>query len=144
MGIDLDRARAENMSPRKVARLLMAQPAGARVWQEIGGWKALPEHVVMQHQQIYVDTLIHHAQSGAKGSPPKPPSAPKGLIEERRRKLVQAVTHEAKAYAFKAATESPDMKKLIEERLALWGEMSQHTEASKLNKFARERMAEWQ
>lgn len=131
------------MRPSKVARLLLQQPAGARVWQELGGWRALPEHVVMAQQQIYVQVLIAHGQSGGNGRPPKAPEPPLGRIEERLRAKVRAETHEERAYAFKAATERPDMRKLIEERLASWGDLRQHTEAAKLNRQARERMAEW-
>lgn len=131
------------MRPSKVARLLFAQQPGARVWQELGGWDALPLDVVMQQQAIYVQVLIAHGQSGESGRAPSPPTAPLGRIEERKRAEVRAATHEEKARAYIAATQSPDMRKLIEERLASWGDMRQHTEAARLNRQARERMSEW-
>ena len=131
------------MRPSKVARLLLAQQPGARVWQELGGWDALPMEVVMQQQQIYVDVLIAHGQSGDRGKPPAAPTPPIGRIEERLRAEVRAATHEDKARAFIKVTQAPDMRKLIEERLASWGDMRQHTEAAMLNRQARQRMAEW-
>lgn len=132
------------MRPSKVARLLLNQPPGARVFQELGGWDALPMDVVMQQQQIYVDVLIAHGQGDGKGKPPSPPVPPVGRIEERLRAEARAVTHEDKATAFIEATGSDDMRKLIEERLKGWGDMHEHTEASRLNRQARERMSEWQ
>lgn len=143
MGIDLDDARASGMSPRKIARLLLAQPAGARVWREIGGWNAVPEEVAMQQQAMHLQVVIHHAQSGAKSSPPKPPAPPVGLIEERRRKKVQAQTHEAKARAFLAATDTPEMRREIEDRIASWGDLSKLQRSSQVNEATRERMAQW-
>lgn len=143
MGIDLDEARASGMSPRKVARLLLAQPAGARVWREIGGWQALPEDVVMQHQQMHLQVVIHHAQGGGKGSAPKPPTPPVGLIEQRRRARVQAETHESKARAFLQVTDTPEMRAELEKRLAAWGDMAQHQRGNQVNAFSRERMADW-
>lgn len=143
LGFDLDHARASGVSPRKLARLLLAQPAGARIWQEIGGWQALPEAVVMQHQQMHLDVVIHHAQSGQKGSPPKPPAPPVGLIEKRRREKTRAATHESKARAFLEATDTPDMRAELEARLASWGDVSKLKASSQMNAFARERMADW-
>lgn len=143
LGIDLDEARAGGMRPSKVARLLLAQQPGARVWQELGGWDALPLDVVMAQQQIYVDVLIAHGQSGQSGKPPAPPTPPLGKIEERLRAVVRAATHEDKARAFIEATKAPDMQAMIEERLKTWGNISEHTEASRLNRQARQRMAEW-
>lgn len=131
------------MRPSKVARLLFAQQPGARVWQELGGWDALPMDVVMQQQQIYVNVLIAHGQSGDKSKPPPAPEPPLGRIEERQRAQVRAATHEDKARAYIEATRSPDMQQLIEERLKSWGDLAEHTEASRLNRQARERMAEW-
>lgn len=143
MGIDLDEARASGMSPRKVARLLLAQPAGARVWREIGGWNAVPEHVAMQQQAMHLQIVINHAQSGSKSSPPKPPAPPVGLIEERRRKKAQAETHESKARAFLAVTDTPEMRQEIEDRIASWGDLSKLQRGSQVNDFTRERMAQW-
>lgn len=126
-----------------MARLLLSQPAGARVWQEIGGWNALSEAALIAQQQTHLQLLIQHAQSGAHGSPPKPPAPPVGLIEQRRREAHRVATHEQKALAYRAVADRPEFKAMIEERLASWGDLSKFTKGAELNRFANERMATW-
>lgn len=129
--------REGRFGPRKVARLLLAQPGGAQVWQEIGGWRALPDEVVALEQVRFTLVAINSEKA------PKPPTPPVGRIEERRRKAETARKFVKGAERFKKALDE-GMREEMERRLKAWpASWKKGTQGAELNARNAARMASW-
>ena len=114
MGIDLERIKESGLSPRRVARLLLTQPGGAEIWQEIGGWKALPDGLVASMQIQYAIIATNSEK------PPKPPKPPVGRLQERKRKKSVQDRFIKGAEAHKAWLDA-GAREEMQKRLAAWG-----------------------
>lgn len=125
--IDLDGAReAGSPPPAKLARLTMQLPAGARVWQAVGGWAALStETQALQLLEFRLQDLWH-AYTGRKGKGPKPPEPPKGWLVEQAEAEARANTWEARANAWRAANK--DKYAEYQRRMAAQREQTPSTE----------------
>lgn len=146
MGLEWEAIRAgrdPRMGPARVARLLLSQPSGAEVWQEIGGWKSQPDELTAAQQITYVLTAIAHAQAGGNSKGPKPPEHPKGRVELRVKKKREAARFMEKAQQWKKRLDDPARRAEIERRMANWGKDAGTTKPDGLNAEKARRLAAW-
>ena len=137
MGIDLGSIRESGLSPRRVARLLLTQPGGAEVWQEIGGWKALPDALVASMQIQYAIIATNSEK------PPKPPKPPIGRLQERKKKQDLTSRFEKGAESHKAWLDA-GAREEMQKRLAAWGpNWRKGTAGQKVNEEMARRRAQW-
>lgn len=108
------------MAPRRAARLTMHLPRGARVWQEIGGAKAITAEVEALWAMEYQQLAIAWAQGGGNGPKPKPRPTPKGNIEERADRAKRRAELERKAAAFNRRYRTEQAEAETKRRLAQW------------------------
>lgn len=137
MGFDLERIRESGLGPRRIARLLLTQPGGAEIWQEIGGWKALPDALVASMQIQYAVIASNSEQ------PPKPPKPPIGRLEAKRQKRDLVSRFDRGAVAHKAWLDA-GAREEMQKRLAAWGpDWRKGTAGQKLNEEMARRRASW-